>query len=206
MDSPASACCSGVRRDWYGGMNGILCGVTRTPDQACRGGSDQRVSNNGVRPSSAGGRTDLTSSSKGRSMAEDDPFELSRFVAAQDLVFETVLAELRAGRKETHWIWFIFPQLRALGRSPTANFYGIGSIEEARACLRHPVLADRLARSVNAVLGVSDRSAHEIFGSPEIPLVDDAVQRSCRGGRGTIPARSGAFLCRRTRSSYPSNS
>lgn len=85
-------------------------------------------------------------------MAEDDPFELSRFVAAQDLVFETVLAELRAGRKETHWIWFIFPQLRALGRSPTANFYGIGSIEEARACLRHPVLADRLARSVNAIL------------------------------------------------------
>ncbi|EHK76732.1 hypothetical protein SM0020_17392 [Sinorhizobium meliloti CCNWSX0020] len=85
-------------------------------------------------------------------MAEDDPFELSRFVAAQDLVFETVLAELRAGRKETHWIGFIFPQLRALGRSPTANFYGIGSIEEARACLRHPVLADRLARSVNAIL------------------------------------------------------
>ncbi|AEH81407.1 DUF1810 family protein [Sinorhizobium meliloti] len=68
-------------------------------------------------------------------MAEDDPFELSRFVAAQDLVFETVLAELRAGRKETRWMWFIFPQLRALGRSPTANFYGIGSIEEARAYL-----------------------------------------------------------------------
>jgi uncharacterized protein (DUF1810 family) len=100
-------------------------------------------------------------------MAEDDPFELSRFVEAQDLVFDTVLAELAAGRKETHWMWFIFPQLRALGRSPTANFYGIGSIDEARAHLRHPVLAERLARAVDAVLGVSDRSAHEIFGSPD---------------------------------------
>ena len=100
-------------------------------------------------------------------MAEGDPFALSRFVAAQDRVFDTVLAELRAGRKETHWMWFIFPQLHALGRSPTANFYGIGSIEEARAYLRHPVLADRLARAVDAVLALSDRSAHEIFGSPD---------------------------------------
>ncbi|MDX0716001.1 DUF1810 family protein [Sinorhizobium medicae] len=90
-------------------------------------------------------------------MAEGDPLELSRFVAAQGLVFETVLAERRAGRKETHWMWFIFPQQRALG-SPTANLYVIGSIEEARAYLRHPVLAER-ARAVNAVLGVSDRSA-----------------------------------------------
>ena len=100
-------------------------------------------------------------------MAEHDLFELSRFVAAQDRVFATVLAELRAGRKQTHWMWFIFPQLRALGRSPTANFYGIGSIEEARAYLRHPVLADRLARAVDAVLGVTDRSAHDIFGPPD---------------------------------------
>ena len=100
-------------------------------------------------------------------MAENDPFELSRFVAAQDLVFDTVLAELRAGRKQTHWMWFVFPQLRALGRSPTANFYGIGSIDEARAFLQHPVLAERLARSVDAVLGVSHSSPHEIFGSPD---------------------------------------
>jgi uncharacterized protein (DUF1810 family) len=100
-------------------------------------------------------------------MAENDPFELSRFVAAQDLVFDTVLAELRAGRKQTHWMWFVFPQLRALGRSPTADFYGIGSIEEARAYLLHPLLAKRLAQAVDAVLGVSDRSAHEIFGSPD---------------------------------------
>ncbi len=100
-------------------------------------------------------------------MEKDDPFELSRFVVAQDLVFDTVLGELRAGRKETHWMWFVFPQLRALGRSPTANFYGIASIEEARAYLRHPVLADRMTRAVDTVLGVADRSAHEIFGSPD---------------------------------------
>ncbi|WLR95397.1 DUF1810 domain-containing protein [Shinella zoogloeoides] len=100
-------------------------------------------------------------------MTEDDPFELSRFVAAQDLVFDTVLAELRAGRKQTHWMWFVFPQLRALGRSPTANFYGIGSIEEARAYLLHHLLAERLAQAVDAVLGVSGCSAHEIFGSPD---------------------------------------
>jgi uncharacterized protein (DUF1810 family) len=100
-------------------------------------------------------------------MAENDPFELSRFVTAQDLVFDTVLAELRVGRKQTHWMWFVFPQLRALGRSPTANFYGIGSIEEARAYLLHPLLAERLAQAVDTVLGVSDRSAHDIFGSPD---------------------------------------
>lgn len=100
-------------------------------------------------------------------MAEDDPFELSRFVAAQGRVFETVLAELRARRKQTHWMWFIFPQLRVLGRSPTADFYGIGSIEEARAYLRHSVLADRLARATDAVLGITDRSAHNIFSSPD---------------------------------------
>ncbi len=100
-------------------------------------------------------------------MAETDPFALSRFAAAQDPVFDTALAELRAGRKQTHWMWFVFPQLRALGKSATAKFYGIGSIEEARAYLRHPVLAERLAQAADAALGVSGRSAHEIFGSPD---------------------------------------
>ncbi|UPA26318.1 DUF1810 domain-containing protein [Shinella oryzae] len=97
----------------------------------------------------------------------DDPFQLKRFVDAQELVFNTALAELRAGRKQTHWIWFIFPQLRALGRSATAEFYGITSLDEARAYLRHPLLADRLARATDAVLIHHDRSAHDIFGSPD---------------------------------------
>jgi uncharacterized protein (DUF1810 family) len=101
------------------------------------------------------------------SMTMGDPFQLKRFVAAQELVFTTALAELRAGRKQTHWIWFIFPQLRALGRSPTAEFYGIASLEEARAYLGHPILADRLARVTDAVLAHHDLSAHEVFGSPD---------------------------------------
>lgn len=95
------------------------------------------------------------------------PFDLSRFVAAQELVFEAALTELRAGRKKTHWMWFVFPQLRALGRSPTALFYGINSIEEARAYLEHPVLSERLVQAVAAVLGISGYSAHRIFGSPD---------------------------------------
>jgi uncharacterized protein (DUF1810 family) len=73
-------------------------------------------------------------------MTADDPFDLQRFVTAQDPVFETALAELRAGRKRTHWIWFVFPQLAGLGRSSTARFYGISSLVEARAYLAHPVL------------------------------------------------------------------
>lgn len=97
----------------------------------------------------------------------DDPFQLKRFVDAQELVFNTALAELRAGRKQTHWIWFIFPQLRALGRSATAEFYGITSLDEARAYLQHPLLADRLTRATDAVLVHRDRTAHDIFGSPD---------------------------------------
>jgi uncharacterized protein (DUF1810 family) len=138
-----------------------------TLDQVGGGSGAQRVGNHGARRRAARSRAELTSASKGDAMAEDDPFELSRFVVAQEFVFNTVLAELVAGRKKSHWMWFVFPQLRALGRSPTANFYGIAAIEEARAYLRHPVLANRLARAVDAVLGVAGRSAHEIFGSPD---------------------------------------
>ncbi len=97
-------------------------------------------------------------------MEKDDPYTLSRFIAAQAPVFDTVLSELRAGRKRTHWMWFVFPQLRALGKSATANFYGVGSLDEARAYLQNPILADRLAQAVSAV---PERSAYEIFGSPD---------------------------------------
>ncbi len=97
----------------------------------------------------------------------DDPFQLNRFVEAQEHVFATALSELHTGRKESHWIWFIFPQLRALGRSPKAEFYGIASLGEARAYLAHPILANRLAQVTDAVLAHRDRSAHDIFGSPD---------------------------------------
>ena len=97
----------------------------------------------------------------------DDPFNLRRFVDAQDPLYDGVLAELRAGRKTSHWMWFVFPQLRGLGVSPTAWHYGIASIDEATAYLRHPVLGPRLrecTRLVNAVQGLDTRS---IFGSPD---------------------------------------
>lgn len=89
------------------------------------------------------------------------------FVAAQDPVYATVLAELRAGRKATHWMWFIFPQLRVLGRSPTALRYGIADLEAARAYLAHPVLGPRLVECSEIVDGITGRTAHQVFSSPD---------------------------------------
>jgi len=99
---------------------------------------------------------------------------LGRFVAAQAPVYATVLDELRAGLKQSHWMWFIFPQLTALGRSPTATFYGIGGLAEAREYLAHEVLGPRLVECVTLVNAVTGKSAHDIFGSP-----DDLKFRSC---------------------------
>jgi uncharacterized protein (DUF1810 family) len=107
-------------------------------------------------------------------MTSEDSFDLERFVTAQAPVFETVLAELRAGRKRSHWMWFVFPQLRGLGQSATARFYGIASIDEARAYLAHPVLGPRLDLCTTIVLGSEGPSLHAIFGSP-----DDMKFRSC---------------------------
>jgi len=107
-------------------------------------------------------------------MTEADPFNLERFVTAQAPVFETVLAELRAGRKRSHWMWFVFPQLAGLGRSSTARFYGIGSIDEVRAYLAHPLLGPRLDLSTRIVLASESSSLHAIFGSP-----DDLKFRPC---------------------------
>jgi uncharacterized protein (DUF1810 family) len=93
--------------------------------------------------------------------------DLDRFIAAQNPVFAAVLAELSAGRKQTHWMWFIFPQLSALGRSSTAKFYGLAGLEEARAYLRHPILGPRLVTCTRLVNAVEGKTAHEIFGSPD---------------------------------------
>ncbi|WP_417307812.1 DUF1810 domain-containing protein [Devosia sp.] len=92
---------------------------------------------------------------------------LERFVAAQAPVYAQVEAELSAGRKTSHWMWFIFPQLRGLGRSPTAQHFGIADLKEAEAYLRHPVLGPRLVACSEMVLAVEGRSAHAIFGTPD---------------------------------------
>ena len=92
-------------------------------------------------------------------------FDLARFVAAQDGVYDGALAELRAGAKTGHWIWFVFPQVAGLGRSEMSRIYSIGSLAEARAYLAHPVLGPRLRESAAAVLTTQGRSASEMLGS-----------------------------------------
>jgi uncharacterized protein (DUF1810 family) len=97
----------------------------------------------------------------------DDPFDLTRFVVAQAPVYDTVVEELRGGRKRSHWMWFVFPQLRGLGGSPTALHYGISSLQEARAYLEHELLGPRLHECTELVNQVQGRSIAEIFGSPD---------------------------------------
>ena len=100
-------------------------------------------------------------------MTADDPFALDRFVTAHSTVIDRVRAELRAGRKQSHWMWFVFPQIAGLGRSATAVHYAITSLDEARAFLAHPVLGERLRDCTKLVLDVEEKSAHDIFGSPD---------------------------------------
>ena len=96
-----------------------------------------------------------------------DPFDLDRFVQAQEPVLAQVRLELGAGRKRTHWMWFVFPQVSGLGHSATARRYALGSLAEARAYLAHPVLGARLVECAELVNRVDGRSVHQIFGSPD---------------------------------------
>jgi uncharacterized protein (DUF1810 family) len=114
--------------------------------------------------------------------------DLDRFVAAQAPVWDAVRAELAAGRKRTHWMWFVFPQLRGLGRSETARHYGIASRAEAEAYLAHPLLGARLREGVELVLATEGRSAHDIFGSP-----DDLKLRSCLTLFDAVSGGAGPF-------------
>ena len=128
----------------------------------------------------------------------DDSHDLARFVSAQEPVFARVLAELRAGAKSSHWMWFVFPQLKALGRSATARFYGITDAQEAAAYWQHAVLGPRLAQCTETMLGVVGKSALQILGSPDDlkfcssmtlfarvapdePLFRQAIDRYCAG-------------------------
>ena len=103
-----------------------------------------------------------------------DPYNLSRFVQAQERDYAQALAEIKSGRKRSHWIWYVYPQFDGLGFSSNSRFYAIKSVEEAKAFLNHPVLGPRLVECAEAALGVEGRTAREIFGSP-----DDMKLRSC---------------------------
>lgn len=124
---------------------------------------------------------------------------LARFIEAQANVYETALAEIRAGAKRSHWMWFVFPQLRGLGHSPTAHYYGIASLAEARAYLAHPVLGPRYLECVKALQALGGSDPVSIFGSVDAmklrssltlfeaaggsPLLDDALERWFDGDR-----------------------
>jgi uncharacterized protein (DUF1810 family) len=104
----------------------------------------------------------------------NDPFDLDRFLTAQETDYGRALSEIKSGRKRSHWMWYIFPQIDGLAFSSTSKYYAIKSIEEAVAYLNHPVLGPRLRECAEAVVAVEGRSVAEIFGSP-----DDLKLRSC---------------------------
>lgn len=104
----------------------------------------------------------------------DDPYNLGRFLEAQERNYEVALRELRAGAKRSHWMWYVFPQLRGLGRSETAQFYAIASLDEALAYLSDPMLGKRLRECVDVLLNLPEASADDIFGA-----VDSLKLRSC---------------------------
>ena len=103
-----------------------------------------------------------------------DPYQLNRFIEAQERDYPQAVSEIRRGQKRTHWMWYIFPQFDGLGFSATSRHYSIKSVAEATAYLNHPVLGPRLLECVAAALSVDNRSAYEVFGSP-----DDMKLRSC---------------------------
>jgi len=116
----------------------------------------------------------MASGGAGDASGSDDLPGLDRFVRAQASDYERALAEIRGGRKRSHWMWYVFPQLAGLGSSPTSQRFAIKDLDEARAYLAHALLGPRLRESAEAALGVHGRSATEIFGSP-----DDLKLRSC---------------------------
>jgi uncharacterized protein (DUF1810 family) len=107
-------------------------------------------------------------------MTSTDPYDLNRFVRAQEGDYAQVLAEIESGRKRSHWMWYVFPQFDGLGFSATSKLYAIKSVAEAQAYLAHPVLGPRLVECAGAVVRVEGRSATDIFGSP-----DDLKLQSC---------------------------
>jgi len=118
----------------------------------------------------------------------NDPHHLNRFIDAQELNYRSALAEITAGRKISHWMWYVFPQYDGLGFSATSRHYAIKSPVEAEAYLGHPVLGPRLGECVDALLSVTGKTAHQIFGSP-----DDLKLKSCMTLFAHISAEGSAF-------------
>ena len=130
---------------------------------------------------------------------------LARFLEAQAKIYDTALAEIRAGAKRSHWMWFVFPQLRGLGHSPTAHYYGIASLAEARAYIDHPVLGPRYLECVTALQALGGSDPVSVFGSVDAmklrssltlfdaaggpPLLDDALERWFDGERDSTTLR-----------------
>ncbi len=125
-------------------------------------------------------------------------YNLTRFIQAQNRDYDTALAEIRAGKKASHWMWYIFPQLKGLGRSSTSEYYGLSGIKEAQAYLSDPILKARLIEITDAVIAHKDKSAEEIFGgidakklrscmtlfsiaAPDIPLFDAVLEQFFNG-------------------------
>ena len=115
-------------------------------------------------------------------MSTDDPYDLERFVAAQDAggTYSGAVAELRAGRKASHWMWFVFPQIAGLGRSPVSQAFAISSLEEARAYLAHPVLGPRLIECATIVAQIPGRTAEQVFGGTDALKLRSSVTLFCR--------------------------
>ena len=113
---------------------------------------------------------------------------LTRFLDAQNQLYLKALAEVRDGQKESHWMWFVFPQIKGLGFSETAKFYGIADLEEAEAYLAHPVLGKHLIEISEALLKIEDKTATEIFGTP-----DDMKLRSCMTLFSKVPGTDEIF-------------
>jgi uncharacterized protein (DUF1810 family) len=102
-----------------------------------------------------------------KSNRSEDPYDLRRFLLAQERTYDQALAELRRGKKESHWMWFVFPQFKGLGASPRSKQYAIGSVEEASAYLHHEVLGHRLVECAEAVVGLPPTSIADVFGEPD---------------------------------------
>ena len=119
--------------------------------------------------------------------ADDDPHDLSRFLRAQDTGYAQALSELRSGLKQSHWMWWVFPQFHGLAASPTSKYYSIKSLAEAKAYLDHPVLGSRLLECAETVLQVEGRSAAEILGSPDdLKLRSSATLFACVSSQGSV--------------------